>query len=69
MRNILKKKLLNGSSREASFGKWGLEKRDMTNEKGTMMKIMGIQVRRRRIPQREDSRSEDPKVGKTLAQA
>jgi len=33
------------------------------------MKIMGIQVRRRSIPQKEDSRSEDPKVGKSLAQA
>ena len=32
MRNILKK-LLNGRSREASFGKWGLEKCDMTMRK------------------------------------
>ena len=66
MRNILEK-LVKWKIKGNLFWEVGLGEVRLEVEKETMMKIVGIQVRRRNIPQREDRGIEDPKTGKRLA--
>lgn len=69
MRNILGEIVYIGGQRKPLLKGSGVRKVRQQVEKEAMMKSMCLQVRRRGVLQREDSRSEGPKTEESLAQA